>query len=185
MFVLRVVLVVVCLILGVVRGAQADARSEAIALYQEGARAYKAADYATALDRFARSNGRLESASTVFNIAQCHRQLGHHAEAARAYRRYLELKPTASDAVEVQRLAAREEELARPAPPPVPRVVEQPGPVVMQHPSEEKSSRTGLVVGVTVGVLLVVGLSLGVGLGVGLQSRGPKSDLGTIRPEFN
>ena len=175
--------------------AQGDSmQQEALVLYREAARAYSAADYRVALDRFQQSFGRYGSASTMFNIAQCYRQLNQHAEAARAYRKYLELKPTAADAGNVRTLIERQEALARSPPPPRAATVEAPAstpsPLIVERPSparsrEDSQNRTGLVIGVSLGVVLVVGLGLGVGLGVGLQSRGPRSDLGTVRPEFN
>lgn len=194
--------------------ARAD-KAAALAPYREGAKAYAAGEYFIALEKFRESYAHAQSASTIYNIAQCLRQLGDHAEAVKAYRRYLEIKPNASDAASVRATIQKEEELARTtAPPPAVVVkVEPPPPVVVPPPvappvaappvvvpsprlaaelvappersGEEHNARNGLIVGVTVGVLLVVGLSLGVGLGVGLSRGGPKSDLGTIRPEFN
>lgn len=170
-------------------------QQEALQLYRQAAAAYTAGDYRGALDKFERSYARYASSSTMFNIGQCHRQLGEPADAARAYRAYLELKPDASDAATVRSLIAQQEELAQaraaPRPALAPQVEPPPtSPALLDDrarrpPSaEERSNRRGLLVGVTFGATLLVGIALGVGIGVGLERRGPRSELGLVRPEF-
>lgn len=171
-------------------------QQEALQLYRQAAAAYTSGDYRGALDKFERSYARYASSSTMFNIGQCHRQLGDPASAARAYRAYLELKPDASDAATVRSLIAQQEELAQAraaAPPSLAPPVEPPPtarPALLDSRAgqplhaEERSNRRGLLVGVTFGATLLVGIALGVGLGVGLERRGPRSELGLVRPEF-
>jgi tetratricopeptide (TPR) repeat protein len=53
----------------------------------------------------------------LFNIAQCHRKLGHHQQALEFYRRYLTLDPQTGNRATVEGLIAEEESRLSLAPP--------------------------------------------------------------------
>ena len=129
------------LLLGLIIGAASPARAdnEALAREQfiEGMRRYQLADYGLALEAFKRAYMQFASPAFLFNIAQCHRRLGHRAEALHFYTSYLDAAPDAQDGEEVARIVAelRAEEQTV-APPPVipPREVSPPAPRTMPVP---------------------------------------------------
>src|SRR5687768_15876190 len=84
--------------------ARADSRSDkARAHFEKGTSFYNLAHFKDALGEF--ESGYLEKADPVFiyNIAQCHRQMGNIGEALRFYRTYLRSAPKAPNRVEVER----------------------------------------------------------------------------------
>jgi len=85
-----------------------QARAQARALYESGARAYAAGDYQTAVDSFLRAYALHPQASLLFNAAQVRRQqgYGHCRDAVEYYQRYLGASPNASDRTEVDQAMA-------------------------------------------------------------------------------
>jgi tetratricopeptide (TPR) repeat protein len=63
--------------------------AQAKALYQKGSTAYRLARFARALSLFEKALGLASRPSLLFNIAQCHRQLGHVQKALFSYRLYI------------------------------------------------------------------------------------------------
>jgi tetratricopeptide (TPR) repeat protein len=100
-----------------------DDKEAARRSYTEGSRLYDIADYAAALKAFKRAYLQYEEPAFLYNIGQCHRQLGQKREAVVFLRRYLQKLPNARNADDVRRMVTTlEEALAReeaaPASPP-------------------------------------------------------------------
>jgi len=83
-----------------------------------GSKLYDLAEYEAALREFKEAYRAVEDPAFLFNIAQCHRKLGHAQDAITFYRNYLRRAPHAANRAEVERRIA---ELERaPAAPPAP-----------------------------------------------------------------
>lgn len=74
----------------------------------EAKTAYEAADYAKALDAYSKAYGLKQAPRLLFNIAQCHRQLGHHDLAITFFQRYLDSGPASDQADATKELIADE-----------------------------------------------------------------------------
>ncbi|HZI12703.1 MAG TPA: tetratricopeptide repeat protein, partial [Myxococcus sp.] len=83
------------------------------ARFAEGNVAYDVGDFGKALKDFTEAYRLKPLPGFLFNIAQCHRQLGQHSRAAFFYRRYLALVPEASNAPVVAELAQEMEARAK------------------------------------------------------------------------
>lgn len=86
------------------------------ALYREGSRQYDLGDFRAALDSFKRAYLAHEEAGILFDIAECHRQLGENAEAVQAYQSYLRRKPDAPNRADVEALIAKLQGASAPSP---------------------------------------------------------------------
>src|SRR5437660_1352841 len=111
-----------CLILALVlpwMAARADEDPDtelAQRLFNEGAAAYAAHDYARALDRFEAARRLKPLPAFDYNIARCHDRLGHAREAVDGYQRYLDTGP--ADAAEVRdRVTVLRARIEAPPPP--------------------------------------------------------------------
>jgi hypothetical protein len=109
------VAVVVGLLLGSAARAE-DTRAQARVHFEQGRKLYQVGDYAPALDEFKRAFLLKEDPVFIFNIAQCHRQLGDVRQAIVFYRRYLGTNPPATHRRQVEKLIA-DLEHGQPAPP--------------------------------------------------------------------
>ena len=175
------------------------APSEAVsrAHFVKAQKSFTQHDWRRALDEFTAAS---ESAPTElpdlwFDIAQCHRNLGHQRQAAAAFTRYLTLAPDAPDRDKVRSLivtlGGKIEDPPAPPPPapaltaPAPSIDPAPAPSIDPAPAPAAATATALPLvppadappppkahrhwklwtGVAVGVAAV---ALGVGLGVGL-----------------
>ena len=88
--------------------------SQARAKFSEGNIAYDLAEFQKALDAYSEAYRLMPLPGFLFNIAQCHRQLGRSERAAFFYRRYLSLsKEEPPNAVLVKELIAEMDEAAR------------------------------------------------------------------------
>jgi len=81
--------------------------------YAQGSRLYDLAEYEPALHEFREAYRIVGDPAFLFNIAQCHRKLGHTQDAISFYRTYLRRAPNAANRGEVERRIA---ELERPQP---------------------------------------------------------------------
>ena len=129
--------------------------------YKKGRSLYNVSEYRAALDEFKQAYVEHEDPAFLYNIAQCHRQLGNYPEAITFYKRFLNESPKAPNRKDIQHLIAElEEKIGEPAPaatpapvasapvagaPPAP-VVETPpsAPVVEAPPQEAPPQRAGL-----------------------------------------
>ncbi len=103
--------------------AAADDATSWRALYRDGSRQYDLGDFRAALDSFKRAYLAHEEAGILFDIAECHRQLGENPDAVRAYQSYLRRKPDAANRADVEALIGKLQDAPAtttpPAPPPV------------------------------------------------------------------
>jgi tetratricopeptide (TPR) repeat protein len=157
-------------------------------------------DWRHALDEFTAANETAPSElpDLWFDIAQCHRNLGHQRQAAAAFTRYLALSPDAPDRDKVRALivslGGKLDDPAPPAPAPIltapaplpisvapaPPPAPEPEPVATSAlplvppadaPPPPKAHRHWkLWTGVAVGVAAVA-LGIGLGVGLGMQSQ--------------
>ncbi len=89
--------------------------AEAKQHYGAASKLYDLAEYEGALREFKEAYRAVEDPAFLFNIAQCHRKLGHTQEAITFYRTYLRRAPHTANRAEVERRIA-ELERAAPAP---------------------------------------------------------------------
>jgi tetratricopeptide (TPR) repeat protein len=68
---------------------------------------YERGEYALALEQFLAAQEAYPMTGFLFNIGQCHRNLGHHEQALSFFRLYLERNPDASNRSVVEELMAR------------------------------------------------------------------------------
>jgi tetratricopeptide (TPR) repeat protein len=95
---------VVAVLLLVTPLAFAEDRDKARELYRKGTQHYNLGEYSDALTAFKDAYRNYEDPTFLFNIAQCHRQLGARADAIRIYRSYLRESPNAPNREQVTRL---------------------------------------------------------------------------------
>jgi hypothetical protein len=103
--------------------ARADDLEQARALHHEARQDYDLGEYQNALEKFKRAYRLHEDPTFLFNIAQCHRQLGDKQAAIRAYRTYLIKTPDAANREQVRDMIGKlekqlaEEQSAKNGPP--------------------------------------------------------------------
>jgi tetratricopeptide (TPR) repeat protein len=88
----------------------ADQKTVAREAYQRGMRQYNLGEYQTALEAFTAAYNEVPDPALLFNLAQCHRQLGAKQKAVTLYRSYLRESANAPNQAEVHRLIAGLEE---------------------------------------------------------------------------
>jgi tetratricopeptide (TPR) repeat protein len=93
-----------------------DSRTRAKAIYDAGVLQYNLGEFERALDHFKAAYETRPDPILLFNIAQCHRMLGHTRAALFAYRAYLREVPDAPNRREVERQQAILETELRRAP---------------------------------------------------------------------
>jgi tetratricopeptide repeat protein len=132
---------VVCVLACVMSRPAAAGDEAAQAHYKKGRSLYNVSEYRAALDEFKQAYVEHEDAAFLYNIAQCHRQLGNYPEAITFYKRFLNESPKAPNRKEIQRLIAElEGKIGEPPPPPPPApvasapVAETPPPPVVETP---------------------------------------------------
>jgi len=108
MFTLRVaVFVTLGLVLGLASRATAASPDQDKVLakqhFEAGARHYDLAEYDQALSEFREAYRLMPDATFLYNIAQCHRKLGHVDEALNFYKTYRRRAPDARNREEIER----------------------------------------------------------------------------------
>lgn len=83
-----------------------EAKQKAKTEYLEGMKSYNLSEFQPALERFKEAYRSYPDASFLFNIAQCHRQLGQKAEAVKSYRAFLRTSPRTAARGEVEAIIA-------------------------------------------------------------------------------
>ncbi|MDB4967740.1 MAG: hypothetical protein JWN44_3429 [Myxococcales bacterium] len=99
--------VALALLSTVPRFARAENKNVARQAYEEGRRRYDLSEFGPALEAFKRAYLNYEDPAFLFNIAQCHRQLGKKDDAIRFYRSYLRNKSDTPNRDEVRAIVAK------------------------------------------------------------------------------
>ena len=113
----------------------AAADEVAAAHYKKGRSLYNVSEYRAALDEFKQAYVAHEDPAFLYNIAQCHRQLGNHREAITFYKRFLKESPGARNRKEIEQLISELEAKAAAAPPPAPAAEAGPPPASAPPPT--------------------------------------------------
>jgi hypothetical protein len=108
------------------------ADEEASAHYKRGRSLYNVSEYRAALDEFKQAYVAHEDPAFLYNIAQCHRQLGNHREAVTFYKRFLNESPKAPNRKEIERLISDLEVKAASAAPPAADAAAPPPPAAAE-----------------------------------------------------
>jgi tetratricopeptide (TPR) repeat protein len=129
-------------------GADDDRRARARAHFEEGQQAYNLGRFSEAVESYERSYQTLPLPELLFNLGQCHRQLGDDERAVFFYRRYLseskapanralveELIHEASRRIEAKKLATERPKEPEPPPPKLePPPIARAAPVIEEEP---------------------------------------------------
>jgi len=83
-----------------------DAREEAKALSKRAGTAFKLAQFQEALSLYSQAYERFPAPEFLFNLGQCHKNLGHHERALFFFQGYLRDKPDAPNRAAVETLMA-------------------------------------------------------------------------------
>ena len=83
-----------------------DAAAKSRALYEQAQQTYDRGEIPEALALYLKAYDAKPLPGFLFNIGQCHRQLGHWETAARTYRSYLDQQPAAKNRTVVEGLIA-------------------------------------------------------------------------------
>ncbi|MCP3136139.1 tetratricopeptide repeat protein [Pyxidicoccus xibeiensis] len=89
---------------GTAAGKQEDPKAAARVLFEYAQREYDLGNFEDALGGYSEAYRLMPAPALLFNIGQCHRQLGQYERAAFFYRRYLALEPDSPDAALVKDL---------------------------------------------------------------------------------
>jgi tetratricopeptide (TPR) repeat protein len=112
--------------------------------YAAATKFYDLAEYEGALREFKEAYRAVEDPAFLFNIAQCHRKLGHTQDAITFYRNYLRRAPSAANRAEVERrIAELERAPAAPAEPPPEKETPPVVPLVLDPPSPAPAKPAG------------------------------------------
>lgn len=104
-----------------VPAAAADSTAAAAAHYKQGRKLYQVAEYARALDEFKAAYLARDDPAFLYNIAQCHRQLGDNRQALTFFKRYLADAPAnVANRAEAENMVKDLEAKLAAAPSPVP-----------------------------------------------------------------
>lgn len=110
--------------------------------YQKGLVAYNLGRFDDALGAFTEAYEKSADPALLWNIAQCQRQLGQRASAARSYRAYVRQVPDGAPYRDQAVRMAAEQEAPLPSPPPSP----PPSPAVVAAPPPPAAAPAGDVV---------------------------------------
>ncbi|HEX4462898.1 MAG TPA: hypothetical protein VIA18_33220 [Polyangia bacterium] len=186
----------------------ADNRALARASFASGTSHYDLAEYRQALVDFKEAYRNIPDPTFLFNIAQCHRQLGENDDAIRFYRTYLSKVPQAANQREVRAMIVKLEKLSAeqhaaappPTTPPVVAPVETPPPVVTPPPPVVTAVPAVAVVAAppppprttplykrwwlwtAVGGAVAIGLGVGLGVGLSHDNATATTSFGTVHP---
>ena len=175
--------------------ARAEDKDAARKASADGQKYYNLNQFSDALESFKRAYWNYEEPSFLYNIAQCHRLLGHKKDAIDFYRSYLRnAPPEAPNRVASQRMiteleAAIAQEKAVSTAPPQETLAEsaRPAPdaaVTTSMPSRASDKpvyKRGWFWGVVAGAVVVVGVGVGLGVGLGTSStKDPTATFGHV-----
>ncbi len=155
--VVRLVAVVLATFAAVAHCDETEDSARARALYEQAVKEYNTGSYETACALFREGYQRRPDPAFLFNLGQCHRQLGHYAQAAMFYKTYLRVEPDAPNRGEVEQ-RVRDMERAASAPPA--GVVAPGAPPPPPPPPTRRLATTGILTVSSGAVLAVVGAVL-------------------------
>ncbi len=112
-------------------GQLADAKQH----YAAASKFYDLAEYDAALREFKEAYRAVEDPAFLFNIAQCHRKLGHAQDAITFYKNYLRRAPHAANKAEVERRIAELERAPASSAPPAAEPAAAAAPLVLEVPA--------------------------------------------------
>jgi tetratricopeptide (TPR) repeat protein len=180
-----------------IRTAHAEDKDRAREAYRQASQHYDFGEYQAALDGFKEAYRNYEDPAFLFNIAQCHRALGHKQDAVTFYRSYLRKSPDAPNREYVQKMitdleaAIAADNVAHklpesgPAvaptapPPPVAVVPTQPPPSAVTSHAEKPVYRRWWL-WTTIAAVVVVGAGVGITVALAHPSD-PHASLGSLR----
>jgi tetratricopeptide (TPR) repeat protein len=165
--------------------AHADDRAAARGHFAQAERHYQVFRWSEALAAYDAAYQASPLPEFLYNMAQCHRQLGHAAEAVELYERFLAERPDAPNRAVVEGLIAdlRPETAAAPTPPsPVasPTPVEEPAPAHDGPPAVEAGTQGAPLSRIRLPTWLALGggvLMFGIGGLFALDASAAESDL--------
>ena len=102
--------------------------------YAAASKFYDLAEYEGALREFKEAYRAVEDPAFLFNIAQCHRKLGHAQDAITFYKNYLRRAPHAANRAEVERRIAELERAPAASPAPADEPTAPVSPLVLDVP---------------------------------------------------
>lgn len=122
--------------------AEKSAQAEAKKHYLAGERLFAGGKFRAALGQYRKAYALVPAPELLFNIGQCHRNLGNTQEAMDAFERYLAKKPDARNRPAVERLIRElRAEAAKAGPTPSPdRPADKPAPPVTKPPPSPKAA---------------------------------------------
>jgi len=103
--------------------------------YAAASRLYDLAEYDGALREFKEAYRAVDDPAFLFNIAQCHRKLGHAQDAITFYKNYLRRAPHAANKAEVERRISELERAPASAAPPADEPTSPVSPLVLDVPA--------------------------------------------------
>lgn len=98
---------------GVAHAAPDPAVERAKALFERGQKLFDVGRFADALKAYQQAYQAYPAPEFLFNIAQCHRNLGNYEDAIFSYRKFLELRPDTPERAGVERAIEQLEEKKR------------------------------------------------------------------------
>jgi len=116
------------------KAAPQDQRAESKRYYELGRASFDLARWEQSLEAFELSYDVQPHPILLFNIGQCHRKLGRHAEAIERFERYLQELPDASNRSDVEELLSEERKLLSMTPEPGPEPEPEPAAEVAPTP---------------------------------------------------
>jgi tetratricopeptide (TPR) repeat protein len=125
------------------RAADDGDRAAALAHYRRGMTHYQLSEYREALSAFKEAFRVKNDPAFLYNIAQCHRKLGHAQDAITFYRTYLRRAPRAANRAEVERQITELERAPAPAPPPPPASGPPPPAPAVASPAPDLAAKSG------------------------------------------
>jgi hypothetical protein len=187
-------LAITVVVLGASSARADDTRARARSLFESGTAHYNLAEYRPALEDFKEAYRITHDPTLLFNIAQCHRQLGEPAAAANFYRSYRREAPQSPNRDEVDRLidAMEKAAAAQKAPPqetikpatsqPLTPAVAEPSTsaaiTAAPPPPRPVTKRAWFWVTVGGAALVVAGVTVGIVLGT--SAHAPTPNVGSV-----
>lgn len=142
--------------------------------YQQAETHYQSQEYQAALALYLQAYQINGEPAMLFNVAQCERHLGMHAEAITHFRAFLERVPASPYRKEIEELIKRSEDVLAASLP-----TSTPGPLV---PGAPREASYGLAYGLGAGGLGLLGLGIALGISTTQQADATRPQPNAITP---